>query len=284
MTILSALDEGSNARSRTPVASLVKGLLVLETLALIETKGSVTELMERTGLDRAAVNRMLRSLMDAGYIERRSRGEYGVSARAHLLGVHLTQAHHLVRIAQPELRLLSAEIKETVNLAILDGSEVVYLERLAVGRILSFKIEIGTRLPAFSASLGRAILAFLPESEALGILRQAERPAFTPNTKTSIEDLAAVLSQTRRRGYALTNQEFELGLCSMAFPIFERGGRPVAAVNVAVLAARLSATELARRYRKPLQHTCEQISRALGWEGATRPTSGQQNRYGVGRR
>jgi IclR family pca regulon transcriptional regulator len=144
---------------------------------------------------------------------------------------------------------------------------VVYLMRLAVGRILSLNIEVGSRLPAFCASLGRAILAFLPEDEAVKILKQSDRKPFTPHTKTSIPDLLAIFEQIRRRGFVVTNQEFEIGLCSMACPIFADGGRPVAAVNIAVSAARMSSTELSRSYREPLQRTCERISRGLGWNG-----------------
>jgi IclR family pca regulon transcriptional regulator len=207
--------------------------------------------------------------MDTGYVERSGRGEYVISTRGYLLGMHLTQSHNLVRVAQPEIRHLRDKINETVNLAVLSGPDIVYLVRLAVGRILSLNIEVGSRLPAFCASLGRAILAFLPETEAEAILRRSDRQAFTPQTKTSIEDITAVLKQIRRRGYAVTNQEFEIGLCSMACPIFVRGGRPVGAVNIAVSAARMSATELVRSYREPLQRTCERISRSLGWDGSS---------------
>src|SRR5687768_741283 len=92
--------------SRTPVASLGRGMQVLETLASIPARGSLPELIKQTGLDRATVNRLLRSLLDTGYVERTGRGEYAVSTRGYLLGVHLTQSHNLVRVAQPALRAL----------------------------------------------------------------------------------------------------------------------------------------------------------------------------------
>jgi IclR family pca regulon transcriptional regulator len=240
---------------------------VLEALASMNTPASLAALMQQTGFDRAGVNRILRSFIDAGYVERSSRGAYVVSSRAYLLGVRLTRGQNLVRVAHPELSALRDSIGETVNLAVLDGPDVVYLTRLAVGRILSLNIEVGSRLPAFCASLGRAILAFLPEDEAVKILKQSDRKPFTPHTKTSIPDLLAIFEQIRRRGCAVTNQEFEIGLCSMACPIFADGGRPVAAVNIAVSAARMSSAELSRSYREPLQRTCERISRGLGWNG-----------------
>src|SRR5579872_4621406 len=185
------LARGTNAErrseeptARTPVASLAKGLLVLESLAAGETRGSLAELMKCTGYDRATVHRILRSFMDAGYVERSGRGEYVVSTRTYLLGVHLTHAHNLVRVAQPELRSLRDGINETVNLAVLSGPDIVYLVRMAVGRILSLNIDVGSRLPAFCASLGRAMLAFLPPAEAVALLQQSDRRAFTPNTRT----------------------------------------------------------------------------------------------------
>jgi IclR family pca regulon transcriptional regulator len=239
---------------------------VLETLASLPARGSLPELIKRTELDRATVYRLLRSLLDSGYVERTGRGEYAVSTRGFLLGVHLTQSHNLVRIAQPALSALRYQINETVNLAVLSGPEVVYLVRLSVGRILSLNIDVGSRLPAYCASLGKAILAFLPEAEAISILRLSDRQAFTIHTKTSIEGLVAELAQTRRRGYAVNNQEFEVGLCSMACPIFAGDRRAVAAVNIAVSAARMSAAELVRRYRQQLQATCAQISKSLGGE------------------
>ena len=97
-------DRGSGGR--TPVASLSKGLLVLEALASMPAKGSLAELMSRTGFDRATINQILRSFIDAGYVERRSRGDYGISNQGYVLGVRLTNAHHLIRVAEPELRAL----------------------------------------------------------------------------------------------------------------------------------------------------------------------------------
>jgi IclR family pca regulon transcriptional regulator len=263
---MAASRRNAESQPRTPVASLGKGLTVLEALAAMNGPASLTSLMQQTGFDRAGVNRILRSFIDVGYVERSSRGAYVISSRAYLLGVRLTRSQNLIRVALPELQALRDGIDETVNLAVLDGPEIVYLVRLAVGRILSLNIEVGSRLPAFCASLGRAILAYLPEDEAIKILRQSDRQQFTPQTKTAIPDLLGMFEQIRRRGCAVTNQEFEIGLCSMACPIFADGGRPVAAVNIAVSAARMSATELLRKYREPLQRTCDRISLGLGWD------------------
>jgi IclR family pca regulon transcriptional regulator len=244
---------------------------VLEALASSPAKGSLPELMSRTGFDRATVNRILRSFIDAGYVERRSRGDYGISNRGYVLGVRLTHANHLIQVAEPELRALRESTQETVNLAALEGTQIVYLARFPVGRIISLGLEIGSRLPAFSASLGRAILAYLPQDEILTILRNTDRQSLTPHTKTSIPDLVAALEQVRRRGFALVNQEFELGLCSMACPIFLHTGRPVAAVNIPIPTARLSPTELAQRHSAALKAACNRISRALGYTGGQDP-------------
>lgn len=247
---------------------------MLEALSTASQRGSLPELMLATGFDRATVHRILRSFIDAGYVERSGRGEYAISARGYLLGAHLTSAHALARAAEPELRLLRDRINETVNLAVLSGSEIVYLIRLEVSRVLNLNIHVGSRLPAYAASLGRAMLAFLPEHEAISILQQSDRHPMTPHTKVSLDDLLAVFEQIRRRGYVVTNQEFDVGLCSMAYPIFTKGGRPVAAVNIAVSVARMGPVEMVRRYREPLEQATSRISRALGWDGAPSPQWG----------
>jgi IclR family pca regulon transcriptional regulator len=231
--------------------------------------------MKRTAFDRSTINRILRSFIDANYVERSGRGEYTISTRGYLLGVHLTHAHNLVRVAQPELNDLQNRVGETVNLGVLTGPEVVYLIRMAVGRMLSLNIDVGSRLPAYCSAFGRAILAFLPTVEALAVLQHSDRRQYTPYTKTSIEDLWGVLNQIRRSRFVVTHQELivkspelEMDMFSMACPVFIRGGRPIAAINIAFSAETRTATQLIQRYRDPLLKTCERISFALGWNGA----------------
>jgi IclR family pca regulon transcriptional regulator len=252
-------------RKGPPVASLAKGLRVLEELAAAGTSSRLPDLIRRTEFDRATVHRILRTFMDIGYIERRSRGEYVVSYRAYLMGAHLTSAHNLIQVARPRLYALRETIGETTNLAILDNTEIVYLIRAEVTRTLSLSLDVGTRLPAFCASLGRAILAYLPEDEAIDVVTRSDRRAYTPYTKTTVPDLMDALKIVRARGLAVSNQEFEIGLCSMACPILGPDGMPVAAINIALLAARMSATRMAKRFKEPLQETCNSISRELGW-------------------
>jgi len=266
-------------RKGPPVASLAKGLRVLEELAAAGTSSKLLDLVRRTEFDRATVHRILRTFMDIGYIERSGRGEYVVSYRAYLMGARLTSAHNLIQVARPRLLALRERIGETCNLALLDNVEIVYLMRAEVGRTLSLSLDVGTRLPAFCASLGRAILAYLPEAQMIDVLTRSDRRPYTPTTKTTIPDLVEALRFVRARGVAISNQEFEIGLCSMACPIFGPDGMPVAAINIALLAARMSATQMAKRFKEPLQDTCNSISRELGWkrtltEMAREPSTG----------
>lgn len=256
----------ARGRKTPPVASLAKGLRVLEELAAAGTSSRLPDLVRRAELDRATVHRILRTFMDIGYVERSGRGEYVVSYRAYLMGARLTSAHNLIQVARPRLFALKEKIGETSNLAILDNTEIVYLIRAEVGRTLSLTLDIGTRLPAFSSSLGRAMLAYMPDDQALGVLTRSDRRAYTPYTKTTIADLSEALKVVRARGLAVSNQEFEMGLVSMACPIFGPYGLPVAAINIALLAARMSATQMTKRFKEPLQDTCNGISRELGWK------------------
>jgi len=255
-----------NGRRGPPVAALAKGLKVLEELAAAGASSRLPDLVARTELDRATVHRILRTFMDIGYVNRSGRGEYVISYRAYLMGARLTSAHNLIQVARPRLFALKEAIGETCNLAILDNTEIVYLIRAEVGRTLSLRLDVGTRLPAFCASLGRAILAYLPDDQAMEILARSDRRAYTTYTKTAIPDLMEALRVCRARGLAVSNQEFEMGLCSMACPIFGPDGMPVAAINIALLAARMSATQMAKRFKEPLQATCNAISRELGWK------------------
>lgn len=256
----------AHGRKTPPVASLAKGLRVLEELAAAGTSSRLPDLVRHAGFDRATVHRILRTFMDIGYVERSGRGEYVVSYRAYLMGARLTSAHNLIQVARPRLFALRETIGETSNLAILDSTEIVYLLRAEVGRTLSLKIDAGLRLPAFSSSLGRAMLAYMPEEQAQRVLARSDRRAYTPYTKTSIADLTEALRVVRARGLAVSNQEFELGLVSMACPIFGPDGMPVAAINIALLAARMSAAQMAKRFKDALQETCNGISRELGWK------------------
>src|SRR5690606_5809000 len=131
--------------------------------------------------------------------------------------------------------------------SVLDGTEIVYIARASQMRVMSINLMAGSRLPAYCASMGRVLLAWLYEPEAQALLERTERKALTPFTKVEIRPLMAELSIIRGQGYAINDQELELGLRSIAVPIFNHKGLVAAALNIGVPVAHLEASDLVER-------------------------------------
>ena len=183
------------------VQSLARGLLVLRAFDHDMPQGSLSEVAERTGLSRAV-------------------------ARRHSLG--------LGRLAQQAMEKLAQDVDESSSMSVLDGSEIVYVLRVPVRRVMSIALGVGARLPAFAASMGRVMLADLPEPQLNAWLRNHKFRSFTNLTLHTANALKAELQRVRSQGYALVSQELELGLCSIAVPIRAASGRVVAGLNVSM--------------------------------------------------
>lgn len=250
---------------RSEVSSLLRGITLLEALASAPGGTSPQELMSETGLDRSTLQRLLRTLVAAGYAERVERGRYGIAPGALSLAVRLMDAPHLRRTAMPHVAALQRELGEIVNFAVLSGVDIVYIARIAPRSILSIPLEVGSRQPASSTSLGRAVLASLPEEQARAVLEQSELRAYTPKTITDVEAIMESLKVARRRGYALVDQELELGLRAIAAPVLAAGGNVVGSIDVSVPSVRMSATDLQRQAAPPLLKAAAALSRELGY-------------------
>ena len=146
----------------------------------------------------------------------------------------------------------------------LEGEQIVYVARVAAHRIMSVAINVGTRFPAHETSMGRVLLAGLGQDRRTMILSGAVLEPRTPRTITDRQDLEAELERVAEQGYALVDQELEIGLRSIAAPIRDVGGEVVAAVNLSVAAATMTPAEMRRRLLGPLQEAAEAISRDLG--------------------
>lgn len=255
---------------RSDVASLLRGLTVLEALSRASASSTPQEICDGTALDRSTVQRLLRTLAGAGYVDRIGHGKYAVGARAVMLGMNFMRSERLGTVATPVLQELQHDIGETVNLAVLDGGEVVYIARIATNQILAVNLEIGSRLPISCTSLGRAILAFLPPAEARQQLEASDRTKRTAKTIVSIEEIERKLAVIAERGFAVTDEELEWGLRSAAAPVFDARGNPIAAINVSVPAARVAVETLEQRIGPRLVQAGDQLSRTLGWDGQRR--------------
>jgi IclR family transcriptional regulator, pca regulon regulatory protein len=170
-------------------------------------------------------------------------------------------------LAEPHMEALVARINESSSISVLDDTDVVYVARVPTRRIMSITIAVGTRLPAFATSMGRVLLAALPDADLEERLGRVDVRPLTPRTVKSHAELRRVLDEVRRQGYAVTDQELEEGLRSAAVPIHDASGTVVAALNVSVHASRASMHELRSRFLPPAQEAADAIDAEIRKSG-----------------
>ena len=166
----------------------------------------------------------------------------------------------LRKVAFPYLDRTSKEVGETVNLAILDGTEIVYVERIRTEQILNINLHVGSRLPVHCTSMGKTMLAFLPEKRLGEVFKKMKLSCLTPHTITSKKALRKELERVRGRGFSTNNEEVCIGLRSVAAPVRNFTGDVIAAVNIAVPSIRVPLRKLGTFFAKKVMETADQIS------------------------
>ncbi|WP_369247262.1 IclR family transcriptional regulator C-terminal domain-containing protein [Streptomyces sp. R41] len=245
------------------VESLARGLTVITAFGEGRAELTLTEVAQATGLARATARRALITLEHLGYVTTHDR-VFRLTPRVLGLGFPPLSRTSLPEIAAPHLTELSQRLHDSVSLAILTGDEIQYTARVSTSRIMSVNITVGSRLPAYATSLGRVLLADLPDARLPELLPR------TPRTMTDPEKLRAELDRVRDAGYALVDEELEEGLRSVAVPVRERGGRVVAAVNVAMHSSRRTPEECVRDVLPELHATAARIEADLRVAGRFR--------------
>jgi IclR family pca regulon transcriptional regulator len=251
------------------VQSLARGLAVIRAFDAEHPALTLSEVARRAGITRAAAGRFLRTLEQLGYVRASTGSATGVGVRFALtprvleLGFSFLSALSIPEVVQPHLDRLSHEVGESVSAAVLDGGDIVYVARVPTRRIMSVRITIGTTFPAFATSMGRVLLAGLPEAGAEALLAASDLPSLTPRTVTDGAALRAELQRVREQGWALVDGELEPGLRSVAVPIHDRSGDVVAAVNVSTSATRDSVDHILAEYLPRLQQTARAIDGEL---------------------
>lgn len=245
------------------LGGLAKGLKVIEAFGDTRPKMAIADIAAATGLDRATARRCLLTLVALGYAS--YDGKYfALTARILRLGHAYLSATTLPRLLQPVLDRLSNTVGQSASASVLEGDEIVYIARAAVRRVMSITLMPGSRLPAWCASMGRVLLAALPENESTAILDLSTIKAQTPMTKTDRAVLRAELARVRVQGFALVDQELEMGLCSIALPVVDGRGRTVAAINIGASAALVSAPDMPGLFLPALQAAQTELRHLLG--------------------
>jgi IclR family transcriptional regulator, pca regulon regulatory protein len=241
------------------MTSLARGLIVIQAFTQQSPQMTISQLSVKTGLSRAAVRRCLYTLTKLGFAGAEDGSRYSLRPRMLTLSHTYTTSNTLSTAAQPILERMSATLRESFSVATLDGEDIVYIARTQVSRVMAVDLHIGSRLPAYCTSMGRVLLAYLPTEQLENYLAKVVLTPHTTRTITSIEKLRLALRNVRRSGYALVDQEYEVGLRSLAVPVYAASGRVVATLNLSGNAPRLSVIEMQSRYLTHLRNAANEL-------------------------
>ena len=244
------------------VASLESGLAVIEAFDARHPRLTLTEVAARTGMTRASARRYLLTLAKLGYADYDGK-HFSLDLRVLRLGYGLLSAAPLPRKAQPVLDTVSVETGETASVAVLDENFVVFLARSQSRKVFSPTVGVGTRLPAFCLSTGRVLLAQRSDAEVRLRLGHTELTPYTPKTLTDVEDIVQAVRAVREQGYATSDEEYELGLRTIAVPVPSANGQTEVAMTLSVHASPTSMEQLVARLLPPLQRGAEALSALL---------------------
>jgi IclR family pca regulon transcriptional regulator len=250
----------------TYVQSLARGLSVIRTLDTPDPL-TLSDVARRAGLSRAAARRFIHTLERLGYV-RQSGGRFALTPRVLELGSAYLSSITLPEIALPHIKALVEEVRESGALSVLDGDSIVGVARVPAYRVMTGRIALGQRLPAWASASGRVLLAGLAPSRLVERLDRIELDPLTERTITDRASLEAELREVRERGFALVDQELEPGLRSLAAAVRDRDGAAIAAVALVLNSANGSIEEVEHALLPPLLRTCGEISRDLAASGA----------------
>ena len=247
---------------RDYVTSLAKGISVIRAFDSDAENLSLTEVAQKTGLNRAGARRLLLTLEALGYVGR-DRDRFFLTPKVLDLGFGYLSSTQWWDIAAPHMECVAQRVNQSCSAALLQGTEIVYAARVPASRIMSVALNLGARLPAYCTSMGRVLLAALPEADAQATLRDTDRVAHTPKTLTEIDALMRELDAVRRQGYCFVDQELEDGLRSISVPLQNRQGRTLAALNVSGHATSCSVSTMTTDYLAALRDAADQIKAHL---------------------
>jgi IclR family transcriptional regulator, pca regulon regulatory protein len=246
---------------RQSLQSLERGIAVIQVFSRERPALTLSEVARLTGITRATARRILLTLEEVGHV--RSDGRlFSLTPRVLTLGWAYLSSLNLWETAQPMMEELARSTNESCSAATLDLPDVVYVARMPTRRIMTISLGVGTRLPAHCTSMGRTLLAGLPDGELDAFLSDAHLEGFTDRTITDRARMREEIDRVRNNGWALVDQELEIGLRSVAAPL-RAGGRTIAALNVAASAPRVPVDELRGTILPELLRTAQLISAAL---------------------
>lgn len=255
-------------KSRYFLQSLAKGLTVLQAMAEANHPMTLSDIARAASTSNATATRICHTLTQMGFIDRDEQRRFFITPRILSLGHSAVCSMGWRNVAQHYLERLSFDLKETVNLSVLDGHELIYIARVNTDRILPFDLQLGSRLPVYCTSMGKALVAFSPPEMVEQILQKVTFAPLTHRTITQKDQYLAELDKVRAKGYAVNDEELSVGLRSVAAPILDSQGWSQAAINIAVPTTRYSLERMESDLAPAAVRTAREIMRALGTGGA----------------
>jgi IclR family transcriptional regulator, pca regulon regulatory protein len=244
------------------MASLARGLRVIRSFSEHRRNLTISQISQSTGLSRASVRRCLYTLATLGYVSEDNK-RFSLRPQVLTLGHAYLSSTPLAVVAQPYLDQVSRTLHESCSAAILDGEDIVYICRSAETRIMSISLLVGTRLPAYCTSMGQVLLAHLPDGALEAYLKKVRLIERTARTITSIPKLRDALKQVRANGFAMLDQELEVGLRSIAVPVRDVRGHVIAAINVGAHSSRTSLADMTTRFLPHLTRCANELASVL---------------------
>jgi IclR family pca regulon transcriptional regulator len=241
------------------IEALARGLEVIAAFEPGRPVMSLADVATATGLARPTARRILLTLAELGYV-RTAAGGFALTPRVLELGIAYVRSMGLWEIARPHMERLVARTNESSSIAQLDGSDIVYVARVSVPKIVTLSVDIGTRFPALPTSLGKVLLSALSADEVDRIVAEPSRSNVQPRWRPDRDEREAELREVRARGWALTDEKLAPGIRSVAAPLRDGSGRVIAALNVNAHAAETSVAKLIGEYLPPLLTTAGEIS------------------------
>jgi IclR family pca regulon transcriptional regulator len=257
---------GASDKDRYISRSLVKGLEILKLFSAENPTLSLAEIADKLGVSRTTPFRLLYTLQDVGYLDQDEHTKrYSLTPKVLELGFTYLHTLQLSDIAQPYLEKLRDETGASAHIGILDGREVVYIARASARGVPTINVTVGSRLPAHATAIGKLLLAFEPAERLNELLVGTELNKYTHYTKSMIFELQQELDKIKSQGYAVSNEEFENGICSVAAPIFNNHSKVIAAVNIATPVFTLKDGILEKVFLPALREVSEQLSISSGY-------------------
>ncbi|MCG8484809.1 MAG: IclR family transcriptional regulator [Clostridia bacterium] len=247
------------------VKSIVKAFDILELLDKRNELG-ITEISEALGLDKSTVHRLISTLKEKGYVvQNASNNKYSNSFKLFEMGNNVVERLGFRRQAQPYLEHLARVTNETVNLAIMYDSNIIYIDKIESSATIKVDLNVGKKLPAYCTGLGKAMLAFMSQEKMEKIMADVEFIQYTNKTVADYPELLEQLKAIKQQGYSIDDEEYVEGLKCVSAPIFSYSGEVIAAISVAIPKYRYDEGEKNIGYANIIKKTAMSLSKELGY-------------------